>query len=67
VAPVDGGPARDLRASTHRSDPARQLTGLFATAHRPDACAPASFPEIWILIGTRPVSDSVVIDDVAHW
>jgi hypothetical protein len=30
--PVDGGSARDLRAMAVEADPARQLTGLSATA-----------------------------------
>ena len=33
--PVDGGSARDLRAAALTANPARQLTGLCATAHRP--------------------------------
>jgi hypothetical protein len=33
--PVDGGSARDLRAAAITANPARQLTGLCATAHRP--------------------------------
>jgi hypothetical protein len=37
--PVDGGPARDLRAAANTAGSARQLTGLCATAHRPDARA----------------------------
>ena len=39
--PVDGGSARDLRAAAITADSARQLTGLCATAHRPDARAQA--------------------------
>jgi hypothetical protein len=34
---MDGGSARDLRAAAGSAGPTRQLTGLFATAHRPDA------------------------------
>ena len=37
MLPVDGGSARDLRAAAIAADPSRQLTGLCATAHRPDA------------------------------
>ena len=43
--PVDGGPAYDLRASAASADSARQLTGLFAAAHRPDARAWTLFEE----------------------
>jgi hypothetical protein len=39
---VDGGSARDLRAAAITANPARQLTGLCATAHRPDARAQVS-------------------------
>ena len=35
MGPVDGGSARDLRAAAITANPARQLTGLCATAHRP--------------------------------
>jgi hypothetical protein len=41
VVPVEGGSARDLRATARTVGPSRQLTGLFATPHRPDACAQA--------------------------
>ena len=41
MLPVDGGSARDLRAAAIAVDPARQLTGLCATTHRPDARAQA--------------------------
>src|SRR5512144_706069 len=40
--PVDGGSARNLRAAAITANPARQLTGLCATAHRPDARAQVS-------------------------
>jgi len=36
---VDGGSARDLRAVTSAADDGAQLTGLFPTAHNPDARA----------------------------
>jgi hypothetical protein len=39
TVPVDGGPARDLRAKAIAASSARQLTGLSATDHRPDARA----------------------------
>jgi hypothetical protein len=41
MLPVDGGSARDLRAAVNPAGPARQLTGLYATTHRPDARAQA--------------------------
>ena len=41
MVPVDGGSARDLRAAAITVDSARQLTGLCATDHRPDARARA--------------------------
>src|SRR5262249_50889551 len=39
MVPVDGGSARDLRVAADLADAARQLTGLCAAAHRPDARA----------------------------
>jgi hypothetical protein len=41
MPPVEGGSARDLRAAAIPVDQARQLTGLCATLHRPDANAQA--------------------------
>jgi hypothetical protein len=41
MLPVEGGSARDLRATAILVDQARQLTGLCATLHRPDARAQA--------------------------
>ena len=41
MVPVDGGSARDLRAAAITVDSARQLTGLCATDHQPDARAQA--------------------------
>ena len=46
MGPVDGGSARDLRAAAITANPARQLTGLCATAHRPYARAQVSSREI---------------------